>query len=85
MANTFLPVDKEVYKNMTSAEREELVNAFRKEMLLASDDVQSLLDFTADVILQAHKLPSLKLDYSKIVNAINGESADPKKLENTEI
>ena len=78
------PVNKDTFKNMSTAEKEDLINAFKKEILLASDDVQGVLDFTADVIIQAHKLP-LKLDYNKIVNAINGETADPKTLDNEKI
>lgn len=78
-------VSNEKFKEMSQAERDELISSFKRECLLASDDVQGVLDFTAEVIALAKKCP-LKLDYTRLVNAINGEiPSDPTKLERTEI
>jgi len=81
----FVPVTKDIFKQMSSAEKEEVISHFKRECLMASDDIQGVIDFATDVIRLSHKLP-VKLDFSQIIAAINNEEvADPTVIEHSEV
>jgi hypothetical protein len=83
--SVFVPVTKDSFKEMSAPEKERVISEFKQECIYASGDVQSILDFTADVILLSNKLPT-KLDFTKLVAAINGENvSDPKTLDKSPI
>lgn len=83
--SVFVPVTKESFKDMPAPEKDRVISDFKQECIYASGDVQALLDFTADVILLSNKLPT-KLDFTKLVGAINGENvSDPKTLDTSPV
>lgn len=83
--NNFIPVTKEIFRNMSSSEKDEVISHFKRECLMASDDIQGVIDFATDVIRLSHSLP-VKLDYSKLIAAINNEELpSPVAIEHSDI
>jgi len=68
-------VDKDTFKDMTSAAKEELVDSFKKECLMASSDVQGMIDFTTELIYIVKEMP-LQIDLTKLQAAITGKNPE---------
>jgi len=81
----FVPISKEIFKNMTAVDKERVIAEFKQECLLTSGDIQGLVDFVADVLLLNKTLPT-NVDMTKLIAAINGEEAsDPKTLSQSDV
>ena len=81
----FVPISKEIFKNMTAVDKERVIAEFKQECLLTSGDIQGLVDFVADVLLLNKTLPT-NVDMTKLIAAINGEEAsDPKTLAQSDV
>ena len=81
----FVPISKEIFKDMTAVDKERVIAEFKQECLLTSGDIQGLVDFVADVLLLNKTLPT-NVDMTKLIAAINGEEAsDPKTLAQSDV
>lgn len=81
LANRIQPISKESFKQLSPTEKEQLISAFSRESLMAADDVQKLLDYTASVIDIVKLVPTIKVDYSRLVDSINNKPASPASLD----
>jgi hypothetical protein len=81
LSSRIQPISKESFKQLSPTEKEQLIAAFTRESLFASDDVQNLLNYVADVIDIVKQVPTIKVDYSRLVDSINNKPADPASLD----
>lgn len=69
--SSFNFIDKDSIKDMSPDEKEALVNAYKKECLMAASDTQDLIDFMTEVVLTVKQTP-INVDLSKLETAITG-------------
>lgn len=81
-------VDKDTFKVMSPEAKDEMVDNYKRECLIASDDVQNLVDFCTEVIYLTKDM-AINVDLTKLQAAITGEDVapaeDPTQLDYTAV
>jgi len=71
-------VDKDSFKTMSPEAKDEMVDNFKRECLIASDDVQNIVDFCTEVVYLTKDM-AITVDLTKLQAAITGEDVAPEE------